>query len=598
MGIYIIQDGRFVYVNPALTRVFGYCVAEVIGLSPMEMVDSSDREMVDKNIRSRLTGETEGMQYEFKGRHKDGSIRQVEVYGARVDLNGKPAVLGTSIDITERKRAEAALRDMAERYQAIRSTTTDGFWEIDCNGKITDTNDEGCRMYGYSREELLAKPLHEMEAKESPEEIREHVERVVASGSSRFETRHRCKDGRIVDVEVSVTYRPSTRTFLAFLRDITQRKQAQEALLASEERFRQVADIAGEFIWEVDANGLYTYASPSVGKILGYAQDELVGKKYFYDLFEPSVRDELKTAVFRSFAARQTFNDFPNINLSKGGKCGPWRRAARRCWMRPEISSATAAPARMSRRKQTETELLRERAELAHVARVSTMGELAASVAHELNQPLGAILANAEAAELFLQQDPPALDDLRAILADIRSDDERAGEVIRRMRALLRKREMERLPLDINSMVEDALQLISGDASLRGVSLAADLARILPKVAGDRVHLQQVLLNLIINGMDAMADQPRERRRISVRTRLGGEGRVELAVMDSGHGVEPDKLVHIFEPFYTTKPNGMGMGPSIARTIIEAHRGQIWAEHNPSGGAIFRIELPILEEKP
>jgi two-component system, LuxR family, sensor kinase FixL len=235
--------------------------------------------------------------------------------------------------------------------------------------------------------------------------------------------------------------------------------------------------------------------------------------------------------------------------------------------------------------------VLRQRADLAHVARVSTMGELAASVAHELNQPLGAILANAEAGELFLQQDPPALDDLRAILADIRKDDERAGEVIRRMRTLLRKHALERQPLDINSLVEDVLQLVSGDAALRGIALTAALVPVLPKVAGDRVHLQQVLLNLIINGMDAMADQPRERRRISVRTCLGTDGRVELAVIDSGHGIEPDKLPRLFDPFYTTKANGMGMGLSIARTIIEAHKGKIWAENNPGGGAVFRIAL-------
>ena len=254
-------------------------------------------------------------------------------------------------------------------------------------------------------------------------------------------------------------------------------------------------------------------------------------------------------------------------------------------WSRREV-------ARARERERVAVEMRQLREELAHSSRVSTLGQLAASVAHELNQPLGAILANAEAAELFLQQDPPALGDLRAILADIRKDDERAGEVIRRMRGLLRKRELERQPLEINSLVEDVLQLVSGDATLRGVSLTADLGPFLPKVAGDRVHLQQVLLNLIINGMDAMAGQPQERRRISVQTRSGADAHVGLAVIDSGSGVEPDKLPRLFEPFYTTKPTGMGMGLSIARTIIEAHGGRIWAENCAEGGAVFRIELP------
>ncbi|MCX6926401.1 MAG: ATP-binding protein [Verrucomicrobia bacterium] len=162
------------------------------------------------------------------------------------------------------------------------------------------------------------------------------------------------------------------------------------------------------------------------------------------------------------------------------------------------------------------------------------------------------------------------------------------------MRALLRKHELERQPVEVNSLVEDVLQLVSGDAALRRLSLIPDLGPFLPKVAGDRVHLQQVLLNLIINGMDAMADQPHERRQISVRTRIGTDGWVELAVIDSGHGIKPDKLARLFEPFYTNKPHDMGMGLSIARTIIEAHGGRIWAENNPAGGAIFHIALPVV----
>jgi signal transduction histidine kinase len=153
---------------------------------------------------------------------------------------------------------------------------------------------------------------------------------------------------------------------------------------------------------------------------------------------------------------------------------------------------------------------------------------------------------------------------------------------------------LERQPLEMNSLVEDVLQLVSGDAALRGVSLSADLGPGLPKVTGDRVHLQQVLLNLILNGMDAMAGQPRERRRLIVRTRLAMDGMTELVVTDSGHGIDPDKLPRVFEPFYTTKPSGMGMGLSIARTIIEAHHGRIWAENNESGGAVFRVTLPVV----
>jgi len=246
--------------------------------------------------------------------------------------------------------------------------------------------------------------------------------------------------------------------------------------------------------------------------------------------------------------------------------------------------------------KQADQELQRQREELAHVSRVSVMGELAASVAHELNQPLGAILSNAEAAELFLKQDPPALGELSAILADIRKDDERAGEVIRRMKALLRKHELERQPLEVNPLVEDGLRLVSADAALRKIGISAELTPGLPPIRGDRIHLQQVLLNLILNAMEAMSKQPPERRRLTVRTSRTDDSAVELSVADSGPGIQPENLPRLFEPFFTTKESGIGMGLSISRKIVEAHHGRIWAENNPAGGAVFRVSLPMTLE--
>lgn len=248
---------------------------------------------------------------------------------------------------------------------------------------------------------------------------------------------------------------------------------------------------------------------------------------------------------------------------------------------------------RKHRRELAELERNRQHhAELARVARVSTLGELSSSLAHELNQPLGAILSNAEAAELFLQQDPPPFDELRDILAAIRKDDERAVEVIQRMRTLLRKHELESQPLAVNALVEDVLRLVNADAASRQTALAADLAPDLPPVQGDRIHLQQVLLNLILNAMDAVAKQPPENRRLAVRTRRLGEGAVEISVADSGMGIEPDNLPRVFEPFFTTKQTGIGMGLSISRKIVEAHQGRISAENHPAGGAVFRVTLP------
>jgi len=247
------------------------------------------------------------------------------------------------------------------------------------------------------------------------------------------------------------------------------------------------------------------------------------------------------------------------------------------------------------RRRRAETELQRQREELAHVTRVATVGALTTSVAHELNQPLGAILSNAEAAEMFLMADPPALDEVRDILADIRKDDQRASEIIRRMRGLLRKQELVPKPIEINEAVDEVFKLLSTEASTRKVRLTFEKAAGLPRVWCDPVHLQQVVLNLVMNGMEATDGLAEEERRVVVHTGPGDDGTVKTAVADSGPGIPLDKLPRLFEPFFTTKKEGMGMGLSIARVIIEAHHGRIWAENNSGAGATFYFTVPVAE---
>ena len=219
------------------------------------------------------------------------------------------------------------------------------------------------------------------------------------------------------------------------------------------------------------------------------------------------------------------------------------------------------------------------------------MGQLASTLAHELNQPLGAILRNAEAAELFLQDPSPDLDELRAILADIRKDDHRAGEVIDRMRAMMKQRQAEQCRLDLNLLAGEVIALVQPDADKRRVRLALDIDPALPPVLGDRVQLQQVLINLLLNAFDALDDNLSERPLVTVWARPVG-ATVEVAVRDNGQGIAADKIPHVFEPFFSSKPNGLGMGLAISRDIIEAHGGRLWAKNNEAGGATFTISLP------
>ena len=245
------------------------------------------------------------------------------------------------------------------------------------------------------------------------------------------------------------------------------------------------------------------------------------------------------------------------------------------------------------RRQFAEVQSRQRMAELAHVNRFSTAGELTASIAHEINQPLGAILTNAETADAILQSPAPDIPELKAIVKDILHDDRRATEVIRRMRSLLKKAPFEQKQFDLNEVVQETIRFLSALAVGRKFEMVNVITPDALSILGDRIQLQQVILNLVVNGIEAMADTPSENRIISIRTSRV-ENFAQLSVSDRGAGIPEDKLKEVFEPFYTSKADGMGMGLSIARTIIEAHHGLISAKNRDHGGASFRIRLALV----
>jgi signal transduction histidine kinase len=248
-------------------------------------------------------------------------------------------------------------------------------------------------------------------------------------------------------------------------------------------------------------------------------------------------------------------------------------------------------------RKQGELEAIRLRQDLTHIGRVSALGELTASLAHELSQPLTAILSNAQAAQRFLEADVVELDKVREILCDIVADDKRAAAVISGLRALIRKGETEFVPLDLNEIVGAVAWLMRSDTIMRNVSMSLELASDLPKACGDRVQLQQVILNLVLNGLEAMREPHEGARTLVIRTARDGAAALRVTVQDSGPGIAEKDLAHIFEPLYTTKAEGLGMGLAIVRTIVNAHGGGVGAENNAEGGASLRFTLPVNRER-
>jgi len=228
---------------------------------------------------------------------------------------------------------------------------------------------------------------------------------------------------------------------------------------------------------------------------------------------------------------------------------------------------------------------------LAHAARLASMGEITASIAHEIKQPLSAILAHADTAELLLDAETPPLGEIQRILGEIRRDDVRASDVITRLRDLLGKHTIERRPLDLNAAIGDALRVVDAEAQRRDVTIATEFAPMLPPIVGDRVHLQQVVLNLVLNAMDAVAEVEAGARRIVVGTWILSNG-VEIRVADNGSGIDPAIASQLFESFATTKTHGLGLGLSIARTIVEAHGGTIDVAAGEPGRTIVRVVLP------
>ena len=370
------------------------------------------------------------------------------------------------------------------------------------------------------------------------------------------------------------------------------RLQASEgALRESEQRMELAASAAelGLWVWEITSDAIW--ATDKTRALLGFDKDEPLDFGRFSRRVHPEDRDRVRTAVADSLENGGDYRS--EYRISQNGLPLRWISARGRVEF-----DANGRPARMrgvfvdvTERKQAEVELRQNREEVAHVGRVALMGELAASLAHELNQPLTGIVTNAQAGQAFLDHGKGNAAEFREIFQDIADDGKRAGEVIRSMRNMVKKGELPWELLDLNDVVTKATRLIKPDALARGCEIHADLEPNLPKIRGVRIQLKQVLLNLIVNAFDATEDPDPARRIVILSTACDGAAGVRLTVRDFGVGL-PAESEKIFEQFFSTKRDGLGMGLVIARSIIEAHGGRLFAENVEGGGACFHFTLP------
>src|SRR6266702_4614819 len=490
--------------------------------------------------------------------------------------------------------SEADLRETEQRMELAASAAKLGMWMWDIPRNEIWITDKGRTLFGFAPSEKL--DFDRFRSAVHPED-REFVLQAVDNSlhtGAEYEAEFRVllPDGRVRwvagrgHVEFDSNGQPARMRGASL--DITKRKRA-------EEQFRLVVEAAPNAMIMVDTEGRITLVNAQAEAVFGYAREELIGHP-----IEMLVPERLKShhagdrhGYFGDARARPMGAGRELFGRRKDGSEVPVEIGLNPIHTSERLF-VLASIIDISERKRAELEAARQRNELAHLSRVTILGELSGSLVHELAMPLSAILSNAQAAQRFLAHGNADLAEIREILSEIVSEDQRAGEVIRRLRLLLKKGEVQQHSLGINEVVQDVLKLMRSDLVNQNVVVDHELAQNLPMVTGDPVQLQQVLLNLVVNACDAMTDCDTPERRLLIRTGMeNGNSAVNVSVTDRGSSIPEEKMEQIFEPFFTTKAKGMGLGLSVCRTIIAAHRGKLWATNNADCGATFHFSLPI-----
>jgi PAS domain S-box-containing protein len=587
-----LPDGTLTFVNPAYCRHLGKGEERLLGHTFWPFIPPEEREIVRAHLFS-LTAEKPVAVIEHKVVVANGETRWhhwtdrgiFDEHGAIREFQS------VGRDITERKRVMLALQESEQRFRRMADAAPVFVWRMGPDGACVYVNRRWCDLTGRTAEQALGSAWIEAHHPEERETLRRFFCAAFAARKP-FEIEHRLqrKDGEyrwILNAAVPLFEGDAFAGYIACGFDITDRRRAedQQALLAA------MVTSSDDAIVTLDLDSKITSWNPAAERLFDLTIADARGKDVRCMVSEG--REEEIAWLVRKGKSGEAVSHFETT------RCRPDGSVFNLTVTASPIRNMTGAVTGVSltirdvtghRRAELELELLRR--ELAHVGRVAMMGELTASLAHELNQPLTAIVNNARAGEMSLEQAGGAATELREILRDVAADATRAGEVIRRMRGLLKKGEFGFSVLNMNEIAQEVFLLTRSDGIVRNVAIELDLASNLPPVRGDRIQLQQVLLNLILNGLEAAGRRDSAERRLCIRTERTESGTLRVAVQDSGDGFTADALERAFQPFFSTKADGLGMGLAISRSILAAHSGQIWAANNPEGGATVWFTLP------
>ncbi|MEY9466026.1 PAS domain S-box-containing protein [Bradyrhizobium ottawaense] len=576
-----------------------------------QRIHPEDRDIV-RGTLDRAYRLAEDFDHEYRLLMPDGSIKYLHSVARAVrHPSGRIEFVGAVTDVTIAKEAEQRLR-RSEAYLAEAqrlSHTSSWAWDVH-RQEFAYRSAELYRLFGFELDQTDV-PARAFQQRILPEDFRRivEVEREAVRQKQPFQIDFRIvrpdgsirhvhseghpvigRDGEVM--EIIGTHVDVTEQFAA--KDALH--QAFDELKTSEQRFRDYAETASDWFWETGPDHRITRISEHA-ETSSAAPKGLIGLAR-WDIppdaeFEPEKWEQHRAALdahvaFRDLIYRSRDGNGSPIYVRTSGK--PFHDATGNFLGYRGVSSDVTAAIRV---EQAEEALRKAQGELAHVTRVTTLGELTTSIAHEITQPIAAVISNADACIAWLDRDPADLKAARHSAEWIVEDANRASEVIRRIRALAKKTEIEMAPLDINQVVREAVALVRRELAIHAVSVRMELASDLPRICGDRIQLQQVLINLVVNGIEAMhanVDRPRE---LAIRSSRTDDDRLLLTVTDRGVGLGKDVKERIFTPFFTTKSGGLGMGLSICRSIIEAHAGRLSAIQNEGSGATFQIALPL-----
>ena len=571
-------------------------MAEVLGKDAYDLCPPDLARKYQQDDRRVIeTGET----IETVAEHQwpSGKMMDVQIVKSPVfDSVGRVVgVQGIFWDITDRKRAEQDLRDSEALYHSLVENLPQNVFRKDLNHRITFCNQRYCEMAGKSLDEMLGKDDHDLFPADMAEKYQEDDRRVIESGQAiEAVEEHQVAGGGKIVVQVVKTPVYDSEGHCVGVQgifwDITSRIRAEEALRESEEKYRNLVERANDGICIIQ-DGQLGYGNQQLANLVGYTPDELVDTHYA-DYIPPDELTKVVARYAKHWSGEEPNQRFETAMIHKDGhRIDVEFNASLITYERQKASLVFVRD--ISAHRRAEQQLRQRDSALAHVTRLSTMGQMVAGIAHEINQPLYAIsnFANACTATLKTNGETHS-DKLLEWTRQIAEQANRAGKIIRRFGNFARKSPTHRSTIDINLLVPESVELVRPEARRHNVRLDHALTRPLQPELIDPIQIQQVMVNLLRNAIEAVADVTARERRVVIRTRVVRDN-VEVAVEDNGPGLPAEETDKLFDAFHTTKPDGMGMGLAICRSIIEAHGGRIWPTRNEDHGATFHFSLPV-----